>query len=159
MNIRRSRGFTFIEVMMTLAIMAVLVMVSVPMLQLSVQRDKEHELRRALMQIRDGLDAYKRAADQGRIVAKIGDSGYPKTLDELVDGVPDQRSPTKQNMYFMRSLPRDPLHADPLAKASETWGLRSYASPPDDPKEGNDVFDVYSESDKVGLNNVPYRQW
>jgi general secretion pathway protein G len=156
---RRHAGFTFIELMMTLAIMAVLAMVAVPMAQVGVQRDKERELRRALIQIRDALDAYKRASDQGRILTRLGDSGYPKTLDELVEGVPDQRSPVKQNMYFLRSLPRDPMHTDEATKAADTWGLRSYASSPDDPQEGNDVFDVMSKSAKTGLNNVPYREW
>lgn len=155
----RHRGFTFVELMMTLAIMAVLVMVAVPMVEINARREKERELRRALVQIRDGLDAYKRASDQGRILVKVGESGYPKTLDELVDGVPDQRSPVKQNLYFLRSLPRDPMYPDNDAKASETWGLRSYASPPEDPQEGSDVFDVFSTSAGVGLNNVPYRQW
>jgi len=144
---------------MTLAIMGVLTLVAIPMAQVVIQREKERELRQALMQVREALDAYKRSADQGRISVKIGDSGYPKNLSELVEGVPDQRSPTRKNMYFLRSLPRDPMHPDPSVKAEDTWGQRSYASPPDDPKEGEDVFDVYSKSDKKGLNGVLYGQW
>jgi general secretion pathway protein G len=155
----RERGFTFIELMMTLAIMGVLVLVAVPMAQLTVQRQREHDLRIALAQIREGIDAYKRAADQGRVSVKLGESGYPKTLDDLVQGVPDLRSPTRKNLYFMRSLPRDPLNPDPLLPAAESWGLRSYASPPDDPASGDDVFDVYSRSEKKGLNGVPYNLW
>ncbi len=153
-------GFTFIELMVTLAIMSVLVLVAVPMEQVVVQRQKERDLRMALAQIREALDAYKRAADQGRIIVKLGESGYPKSLEQLVDGVEDQRSPVKQKMYFLRRLEPDPMAPGGAAtKPAETWGLRSYASPADNPAEGDDVFDVYSKSDKVGLNGVPYRKW
>lgn len=152
-------GFTFIELMATLAIMGVLVLVAVPLAQMVSQREKERELRVALSQIREALDAYKRAAEQGRVMLKPGESGYPKSLNGLVEGVPDQRSPNRQKMYFLRRLPRDPFHPDPEAKPADTWGQRSYAAPPDEPAEGEDVFDVYSRSEKSGLNGVPYRQW
>ena len=155
----RAPGFTFIELIVTLAIMGVMVTVAVPLAQLTLQRQKEHDLRHALAEIREGLDAYKRAADQGRIVARLGESGYPKTLAQLVDGVEDQRSPARQKMYFMRRLPRDPMLADEAVDAADSWGLRSYLSPADQPEEGEDVFDVYSRSDKQGLNGVPYRKW
>jgi general secretion pathway protein G len=153
------RGFTFIELMITLAIMATLAMVAVPMAQVALQRDKERALRTALIEIREGLDAYKRAADSGRIKIGIGDSGYPKKLEELVEGVPDQRSPRKQNIYFLRRLPRDPFALDANARAEATWAKRSYASPPGNPSEGEDVFDVASRSELVGLNGVPLKQW
>ncbi len=153
------RGFTFIELLMTLAIMGVLAMVTVPMAQVAVQRDREHDLRLALAEIRQGLDAYKRAADAGRIEVKVGESGYPKRLNALVEGVPDQRNPSRQPIYFLRALPRDPLHPDPNTPADQTWALRSHASPPDAPAEGDDVFDVRSRSEATGLNGVPYRKW
>jgi general secretion pathway protein G len=155
----RPRGFTFIELMMTLAIMGVMAAVAVPMTQLALQRQKERDLRLALAEIREALDAYKRASDQGRIVARLGESGYPKKLELLVEGVDDQRSPSRQKMYFLRRLPRDPMEADSRMPAADTWGRRSYASPPDQPAEGEDVFDVFSRSEKTGLNGVPYRQW
>lgn len=156
---QHKRGFTLIELLVTLSIMAVLGLAATPLLQVAVQRDKERELRLALMQVREGLDAYKRAAEQGRIVVKLGDSGYPKSLEELQKGVPDQRSLNKQNLYFLRRLPRDPMASDASVKAEDTWGLRSYASPPDEPASGADVFDVYSKSEKLGLNGVPYAKW
>ncbi|MES2298407.1 MAG: type II secretion system protein [Pseudomonadota bacterium] len=156
---RRARGFTFIELMMTLAIMATLAVVAVPMAQVGVQRAKERELRSALIEIREGLDAYKRAADQGRIKTSIGDSGYPKKLEELVEGVPDQKNPRKPNIYFLRRLPRDPFATREGGNASDTWLKRAYSSPPDSPSEGEDVFDVSSRSDKLGLNGIPLKQW
>lgn len=155
----RQSGFTFIELMVTLAIMATLALVAVPMAQITLQREKERSLRNALMEIREGIDAYRRAAEQGRIQLKAGESGYPKKLEDLVDGVPDQRSPSKKNLYFLRRLPRDPFFADANVPAAETWEKRSYASPPDDPGEGDDVFDVMSRSEKVGLNGIPLHQW
>ena len=155
----KRNGFTLIELMITLAIMATLALVAVPMAQVAVQRDKERALLNALIEIREGLDAYKRAAEQGRILRKVGESGYPKELEDLVDGVPDQRSPTKQNIYFLRRLPRDPFYPDVAAQASDTWAKRAYASPPDDPSEGDDIFDIASRSDRIGLNGVPLKQW
>lgn len=152
-------GFSLIELMITLAIMAVLAVVAVPMLQVAVQRQKEQDLRSALVQVREAIDAYKRAADLGRIEVKLGESGYPHALDELVEGVSDAKSPAHQQLYFLRRLPRDPFYQDASAPAEATWGKRSYSSPPDDPSEGADVFDIYSTSEVVGLNGVPYREW
>jgi general secretion pathway protein G len=153
------RGFTFIELAITLAILGVLVLIATPTARIVVQRDREVELRRALIQIREGLDAYKRAVEQGRIPLKTGESGYPPSLDDLVGGVVDPKSPARQKIYFLRNLPRDPLYPDAQVPAAETWGKRSYASPPENPSEGTDVFDVYSLSERVGLNGIPYKKW
>ena len=156
---RCQRGFTLIEVVATLAIIAVLASISMPLAELSAQRKKEDDLRIALRQIRDALDAYRQAGDEGHIIRSTGDSGYPKTLQILVEGVDDAKSPTGGRIYFLRRLPRDPFYPDPAVAAAQTWGKRSYASPPDAPKEGNDVFDVYSLSPGKGLNGIAYREW
>jgi general secretion pathway protein G len=155
----RCRGFTLIEVVITVAIVGLLASAVVPLAELGVRRGKEEQLRTALQQIRSGLDAYKRAADDGNIERELGDSGYPESLNLLVDGVVDAKNPNASKIYFMRRLPRDPFYRDQRAPAEETWGLRSYESDPDNPRPGDDVFDVYSTSDRAGLNGVPYREW
>ncbi len=156
----RCRGFTFIELAVTAAIVALLATLVVPMAELTVKRNQEHELRLALREIRNGLDAYKRAVDEGRVASEPGKSGYPPTLNALVDGVPDQKSPDHSaKIYFLRHVPRDPTSTDTAKTNEETWGKRSYASPPDAPEEGDDVFDVYSLSPETGINGISYKDW
>jgi general secretion pathway protein G len=156
---RRRSGFTLIELVVTVAIVAVLALGLLPLTQMAAQRSKETELRAALRDIRNAIDAYKAASDNRRIARKADESGYPPSLQVLVEGVEDIRSPDGRMIYFMRRIPRDPFFADASVAAAETWGLRSYESPPDEPEAGDDVFDVYSRSSAVGLNGVPYRQW
>jgi len=154
-----ARGFTLIELVITVAIVALLASVALPVSELAVQRTKEQELRRTLRQVREAIDVYKQASDEGRIQKSVGDSGYPKKLEALAEGVEDQKSPKKDKIYFLRRIPRDPLNTDPTLSAAGTWGKRSYASPPDDPKEGDDVFDVFSLAQGKGINGQPYRDW
>ena len=155
----RTRGFTLIELVVVIAIVSLLATVAVPLGKMATQRVKEAELRTALRDLRTGIDAYKRAADEGRIIVEVNTSGYPPTLNALIEGVEDARDPNKTKIYFMRRLPRDPLYPDSAAPPAETWGLRSYKSPPDDPQPGDDVFDIHSLATGVGLNGVPYREW
>jgi general secretion pathway protein G len=155
----RASGFTFIELLVTLAIVAALASITLPLAELTVQRQKEKELSRALIDIRSALDAYKQAGDEGRIMRRAGDSGYPKSLRELVDGVEDVKDPARRKIYFLRRIPRDPTFEDRSADAVATWGKRSYTSPPDKPQEGVDVFDVFSKSAGAGLNGIAYREW
>lgn len=152
-------GFTLIEMMVTLAIIAVLATLVVPMAQISVQRSKEQELRLALREIRNAIDAYKRASDEGRLPRDSNSNGYPATLQVLVDGVADDKHPKRQKIRFLRRLPRDPMFPDASIDAEKTWGLRSYSSEAGDPKEGSDIYDIYSRSPLPGLNSVPYRVW
>jgi len=158
----RNRGFTLIELVMTLAIVALLATAALPLAQLVAKREKESQLRAALREIRTALDAYKTASDTGHIQKQLGASGYPPDLKSLYDGVEDAASPDPNNkkmLYFLRRVPRDPFFPDDKAVAEETWGLRSYASPPDDPQAGDDVYDVYALEKGMGLNGVAYHDW
>ncbi|MEI7465123.1 MAG: type II secretion system protein [Burkholderiales bacterium] len=154
----RARGFTLIELLITVAILALLAGGAMSFASLAVQRTQEQELRSALRQIREAIDAYKAAADTGRVAKAADASGYPPTLSALVEGVPDARSAQAGKLYFMRRLPRDPM-ADPALSADASWGLRSYESDADNPQPGRDVFDVYSLSPKTSIGGRPYREW
>jgi general secretion pathway protein G len=154
----KAPGFTLIELVIAVAIVAVLASAVLPLNELVVQRAKEQDLRRALRDIRSAIDAYKQASDEGRIPKRVGESGYPKRLEDLVQGMEDEKSPKRERMYFLRRLPRDPF-APNEASAAQSWGKRSYASPPDDPREGDDVFDVYTLALGKGINGRPYREW
>ncbi len=155
----RVRGFTLIELLVTVVIIGLLASIALPMTELVVQRSKEQELRVALREIRTAIDVYRKVWDEGRIQKGVDDSGYPKSLEVLVEGVEDAKSPKRAKIYFLRRIPRDPMVLDTRSAASETWGKRAYKSPPEDPQEGEDVYDVYSLSKKKGLNGVPYREW
>lgn len=156
---RAGAGFTLIELVITVAILALLSTVALPMAEVAAQRSREQDLRIALRQIREAIDAYKVAYDEGHILQKVDASGYPPTLEVLVEGVSDAKSPLERKMYFLRRLPRDPFATDASLTAAETWGKRSYASGPDEPQEGDDVFDVFTLSRGIGLNGVAYREW
>lgn len=161
----KGKGFTLIELVVTVAIVGVLASAVLPVLQITVQRVKENELRANLREIREALDAYKKLADvdNGPIKKIVGQSGYPPNLDVLVVGVIDEKDPNKHKIRFLRRVPLDPMQ--PINQASNAngiisnWGLRSYASDANDPREGDDVYDVYSLSKQVGINGVPYAQW
>ncbi len=165
-SFNKNRGFTLIELIVVLVIMTILATAALPLRELMVKREKEEDLRTALRQIRTAIDAYKQAVDDGKITKKADESGYPPRLEELFIGVPDAKSTDKKVIYFLRRLPRDPMFVEmdvssgmPVTSAVDTWGKRSYESPWDSPKEGNDVFDVFSRSEEIGLNGIPYREW
>ncbi len=152
-------GFSLVELLVVVAIVSVLATIGLPLAELAHRRTQEESLRQALREIRQALDSYKTAVDEGRIVRMVGDSGYPPDLNTLVAGVQDAKSPRGEKIYFMRRLPRDPLAPASTLQAAETWGLRSYASPAEAPQPGRDVFDVYSKSNDVGLDGSAYREW
>jgi general secretion pathway protein G len=155
----RCRGFTLIELMVSLAIVVFLAALVTPMVVTAIKREKEQELRTALRQIRQAIDDYKQAGDEGRVPRLPGQSGYPKSLAVLALGVPDMLDPQGRRIYFLRRVPRDPFFGDEHVPAEDTWGKRSYASAPEKPEAGADVYDVYSLTEGTGINGVPYRQW
>ncbi|MDD5296476.1 MAG: type II secretion system protein [Rhodocyclaceae bacterium] len=151
-------GFSLIELLAVLVILSVLAAAAMPLASLAAKHIKEQELRYDLRQMREAMDAYKRAGDEGRILRKVGESGYPKRLEALAEGVEDTRDPNKAKIYFLRDIPTDPFAPEGVMGA-ESWVKRSYASSAKEPREGEDVFDVHSGSKEVGLNGIPYDKW
>lgn len=168
----RHNGFSYVEMVFAVAMLAVLALAATPYLEKNVQRKKELALRQSLREIRTAIDAYKAAYDAGKIPKTMGDSGYPKRLEDLVNGIEDATDPQKKKIFFLRRLPADPMfaqaeyrqslsesRADEAVDPVDTWGKRSYDSDAESPREGRDVYDVYSMSGDVGLNGVPYAKW
>lgn len=156
---RSQSGFTLIELLVTLALVGILAAIAIPMTDVTSRRGKEQELRESLRTMRRAIDAYKQAVEEGRIPRSLDASGYPPSLEALVEGSVDQRDPAGGRIRFLRSIPRDPLGDMQERSPSKSWGKRSYASPHEAPAEGKDIYDVYSLDPRAGLNGVPYRQW
>jgi general secretion pathway protein G len=164
LEIKKNKGFSYVEMVFAVAMLALLAVVATPYLEKNIQRKKELELRQNLRQIRSALDEYKAAADQGKISKSIGDSGYPHRLEDLVIGVDNITDPQKRKLRFLRRVPADPMYPKDLSAGKninpeDTWGKRSYDSDADNPREGSDVYDVYSLSSEIGMNGVAYAQW
>ncbi|GAB3042221.1 hypothetical protein GCM10027155_03370 [Acinetobacter apis] len=152
------RGFTLVEILVTLTLISLIASMAFPLIQLDQKRQQERELKEALSQIRTALDRYKQAADEGRIYMAVDSSGYPKKLSDLVDGVPDLKDIKGRKIYFLRRIPTDPFVPDQTVGVN-SWALRSYASPPTAPEAGDDVYDVHSKSKKSSLNGTTYDTW
>ncbi len=149
---RDGRGFTLVEMIAAMAILMLLTTVALPLARMEVQRTKEEELRRDLRTMRDAIDRYKDFADRGMIPTTMDTYGYPPTLKILVEGVPLKGSKAKYK--FLRKIPTDPMTGD------KDWGLRSMQDDPDSQSwGGQDVFDVYSKSQGIGLDGTPYADW
>lgn len=145
------RGFTLAELVMVVALIAVLSTIALPVAKFTVKRQKETELRLALRQIRTAIDEYKRLSDQGLIPVKIGGEGYPESLDELVEGVEIVGQETERR--FLRRIPDDPM-------TDEDWVLRSYQDDPDATTWGGEnVYDVRTSSDGIALDGSKYADW
>ena len=156
---QQSHGFTIIELLVVLAILGVLSSVFMPLSETLLKAQQEQQLRQGLREIRTAIDAYKKAADLGALGVTGADSGYPPDLKSLTAGTPDARAAAGgKASYFLRRLPRDPF-ADSALPAEQTWKLRSYASPPDRPAPGADVFDVMSSSNAKALDGSLYNTW
>lgn len=150
---RRSRGYSLVELVVVCACILVLTAMIVPVTRLGVTRQREMELREALRSIRSAIDDYKRLSDQGLIPVDLDTEGYPKTLDNLVEGI-DLVGQVKKKKKFLRKIPVDPM----TGKAE--WGLRSYQDEPDSTSWGRqNVYDVYSLSPLTALDKTKYKDW
>lgn len=151
-------GFTLVEMLVVVAMMSVLAMAVLPLAEVSSARSKERELRDALREIRLAIDQYKAASD--RLPAgRAHGTGYPPSLGALVAGIVDPRDPPGSPLRpLLRRVPRDPFAPDGLP-AEQSWGLRSFDSPAHAPRAGDDVYDVFTLSARVGTNGIPLRQW
>ena len=149
---QRERGFTLAEMVMVVAMVALLATMVLPVAKFSVKRRKETELRLALRQMRTAIDEYKRLSDQGMIPVTIGGEGYPEELEVLVEGV--QIVGQEMKKRFLRRIPIDPMTRE------QEWGLRSYQDEPDsDVWGGENIYDVYSQSDATALDGTKYKDW
>jgi general secretion pathway protein G len=154
---RNQRGYTFVEIAIVAAIVAILASAALPLAKVTMQRQREIELRRSLREIRTAIDKYKDAADQQQISPNDIDNdaeGYPPTLQTLVDGVTPANDTTGRKLKFLRRIPFDPM------TRSIEWGLRSSRDEPDTKSwGGQNVYDVYTTFGGRGLDGTNYRDW
>lgn len=150
-NTKLAQGFTLLELIVATTILSVLTLMALPLARITIQREKEKELRKALWQMRDAIDKYELTSERGAFQIKVGSFGYPPDLETLVKGIEAQGG---QKMRFLRSIPVDPL------TNSKEWGLRSMQDDPDsDSWGGQNVFDVYTKSEGTGLDGTKYKDW
>ena len=148
---KSARGFTLLELIVAAAILAILTMMALPLARVTIQREKEKELRHSLWEMRDAIDRYKDAADRQMFQTKVDTQNYPPDLETLVKGVEAQGG---KKIRFLRSIPMDPM-----TKTTE-WGMRSMQDDPDsDSWGGQSVFDVYTKSEGTGLDGTKYKDW
>jgi general secretion pathway protein G len=151
------RGFTFVELLVVTTILLILASAVMPLAKVSIQRQREAELRRYLREVRTAIDRYKDQADLGNIAPfdlKAGAEGYPPTLETLVEGVTKASDASGIKMKFLRRIPIDPI------THSNEWGMRAYGDKPDSTAwGGGNVYDVYTKSTGKALDGTKYRDW
>ena len=155
--LRRTHGYTFVELLIVVMLLSILAAAALPLVRVTVRRQKEAELRHALREVRTAIDRYKDASDRGMIGGpnqRLGSEGYPPDLKTLVEGVAVTGDASGRKLKFLRRVPLDPI------MNSTEWGLRSYQDSHDSMAwGGQNVYDIYSKASGRGLDGIPYRQW
>ena len=156
-RVTRADGYSFVELLVVTTIILILASAVQPLARVTIQRQKESELRHALRDMRDAIDKFKDAADQGMIPStelKAGSEGYPPDLETLVEGVSVANDASGRKLKLLRRVPVDPM------TGQADWGLRAYQDKPDTTTwGGQNVFDVRSLSGGTALDGSKYKDW
>lgn len=164
MRSERRKGITLVELLVVIAIVSVLATAAIPLSRMTMQRTKEIELRQNLRVLRTAIDDFKKDCENKKLSSlegycKSDQNNYPESLEQLTEPL-KMSGAVDKTIKYLRRIPRDPMTELESSGNPNNWGLRSYSDPPDSSSwGGGNVYDVYSKSDKTGLDGSKYYTW